>query len=255
MQAFIAVTGMAGMNTDKLAVVLSKLAAIQTVASAAIKIGNALQKQSALWRGIEAAKTWIATTAKKAHTVATVANTGATTAATVAQKAYNIALLACPYVAIGAAVVGLAYGIYKLVDAEDKASEAEKRRRKELEDQKRKTEMLKDVNDAYSSTLSSNYSQLMTKFASLQASYKTLSSNMEKVKWIKEHQNELDELELKITNVQDAENVFNGNTNAVVEGFKARAKAAALAAKAAALYSKQMELEDQWIASYNKKKV
>ena len=251
MQAFIAVTGMAGMNTDKLAVVLSKLAAIQTVASAAIKIGNALQKQSALWRGIEAAKTWIATTAKKAHTVATVANTGATTAATIAQKAYNIALMACPYVAIAAAVVGLSYGIYKLVDAEDKASEAEKRRKKELEDQKRKTEMLNDVNNAYTSTLSSNYSQLMTKFASLQASYKNLSSNMEKVKWIKEHQNELTELELKVDNVKDAENVFNGNTNAVVEGFKARAKAAALAAKAAALYAKQMELEQQYLDHYS----
>lgn len=115
--------------------------------------------------------------------------------------------------------------------------------------------MLNDVNNAYTSTLSSNYSQLMTKFASLQASYKNLSSNMEKIQWIKEHQKELDELELKVDNVKDAENVFNGNTNVVVEAFRARAKAAALAAKAAALYSKQMELEDQWSARYNKVKV
>lgn len=255
MQAFISVTSMAGMNTDKLAVVLSKLAAIQTVASAAIKVGNALQKQSALMHGVEAVKTWASTVALKANTASRVSNTAATTSMTIAQKAYNIALMACPYVAVAAAVVGLAYGIKQLIDAENNASEADKTRAKELEEQKRRTELMKEANDSYSSTLVSNYSQLMSKFSALQASYKNLSSTMEKIQWIKEHQSELQELKLKVDNVKDAELTFNGNTNAIVEGFKARAKAAALAAKATSLYAKQMELETQYLNQYNQKAV
>ena len=93
----------------------------------------------------------------------------------------------------------------------------------------------------------------MSKFTGLQAAWKNLSTNMEKVKWIKEHQSELQELKVKVDNVKDAEELFNGNTNAVVEGFKARAKAAALAAKATALYAKQIEIEQQYIEAYNSK--
>lgn len=65
----------------------------------------------------------------------------------------------------------------------------------------------------------------------------------------------MDELGLKVNNVKDAENVFNGNTDAIVEALKSRARAAALAAKATALYTKQIELEQQFFNRYNQVKV
>ena len=78
---------------------------------------------------------------------------------------------------------------------------------------------------------------------------------MERVQWIKSHQKELGELGQKVDNVKDAERLFNGNTDAIVEAFKARAKSAALAAKATALYTKQLELEENYVNTYYRKAV
>ena len=115
--------------------------------------------------------------------------------------------------------------------------------------------MMEDVQKSYTSTLANTYAQLMTKYTELAASYQSLTSDMQRLQWIKTHQKELDELGLKVKDVKDAENVFNGNTDAMVEAFKARAKSAALAAKATALYTKQLELEENYINAYSKKAV
>lgn len=66
-----------------------------------------------------------------------------------------------------------------------------------------------------------------------------------KITWIKNNQSAFNDLRLKINDVSDAENIFNGNTDAVVEAFSRRAKAAAYAAKLASLYEKQIELFDK----------
>lgn len=179
----------------------------------------------------------------------------ATKAATVAQAAFNAIAKANPYVLLATAVAAVGVALYAFASKSDEATEAEKKRQKELENSKRKTEMMEDVQKSYTSTLASTYAQLMTKYTDLAASYKSLTSDMQRVQWIKTHQNELNELGLKVNNVKDAENVFNGNTDAIVEAFKARAKSAALAAKATALYTKQIELEQQYFNRYNQVKV
>ena len=179
----------------------------------------------------------------------------ATKAATVAQAAFNAIAKANPYVLLGAAILAVGGALYAFASKSDEATEAEKKRQKELENSKRKTEMMEDVQKSYTSALASTYAQLMTKYTELAASYKSLTSDMQRVQWIKTHQKELDELGLKVNNVKDAENVFNGNTDAIVEAFKARAKSAALAAKATALYTKQIELEQQYFNRYNQVKV
>lgn len=102
-----------------------------------------------------------------------------------------------------------------------------------------------DIKTAYDSALKNTYADLMAKYEKLKAGWRALSTEQQKMAWIKENQNAFNELRLKIGNVSEAENIFNRKTDAVVEAFKQRALAAAYAAKLTALYQKQIELLDK----------
>ena len=255
MSAMVAVTQLAGGETEKLQKAIAQLILIQTASAASVKIINALQAQSALMLSVRKVQEAALAAAISVRTAAEGRGIIATKAATVAQAAFNAIAKANPYVLLGAAILAVGGALYAFASKSDEATEAEKKRQKELENSKRKTEMMEDVQKSYTSALASTYAQLMTKYTELAASYKSLTSDMQRVQWIKTHQKELDELGLKVNNVKDAENVFNGNTDAIVEAFKARAKSAALAAKATALYTKQIELEQQYFNRYNQVKV
>lgn len=255
MSAMVAVTQLAGGETEKLQSAIAKLILIPTASAASVKIINALQAQSALMLSVRKVQEAALAAAISVRTAAEGRGIIATKAATVAQAAFNAVAKVNPYVLLATAVAAVGVALYAFASSSDEASEAEKKRQKELENSKRKTEMMEDVQKSYTSTLASTYAQLMTKYTELAASYKSLTSDMQRVQWIKTHQKELDELGLKVKDVKDAENVFNGNTDAIVEAFKARAKSAALAAKATALYTKQIELEQQFFNRYNQVKV
>lgn len=255
MSAMVAVTQLAGGETEKLQKAIAQLILIQTASAASVKIINALQAQSALMLSVRKVQEAALAAAISVRTAAEGRGIIATKAATVAQAAFNAIAKANPYVLLGAAILAVGGALYAFASKSDEATEAEKKRQKELENSKRKTEMMEDVQKSYTSALASTYAQLMTKYTELAASYKSLTSDMQRVQWIKTHQKELDELGLKVKDVKDAENVFNGNTDAIVEAFKARAKSAALAAKATALYTKQIELEQQFFNRYNQVKV
>mgnify|MGYP000048477473 FL=1 len=102
-----------------------------------------------------------------------------------------------------------------------------------------------DIKTAYDSTLKNTYADLMAKYEKLKAGWRALSTEQQKMAWIKDNQSAFNELRLKIGNVTEAENIFNRKTDAVVEAFKQRALAAAYAAKLTALYQKQIELLDK----------
>ena len=85
----------------------------------------------------------------------------------------------------------------------------------------------------------------MTKYTQLQTAWKALSTAHAKAQWIKDNKKAFEELGLKITNAKDAEDTFVGNTDAVVESFKARAKAAARLAQLTEEYRIQMDLADE----------
>ena len=255
MSAMVAVTQLAGGETEKLQKAIAQLILIQTASAASVKVINALQAQSALMLSVRKVQEAALAAAISVRTAAEGRGIIATKAATVAQAAFNAIAKANPYVLLATAVAAVGVALYAFASKSDEATEAEKKRQKELENSKRKTEMMEDVQKSYTSALASTYAQLMTKYTELAASYKSLTSDMQRVQWIKTHQKELDELGLKVKDVKDAENVFNGNTDAIVEAFKARAKSAALAAKATALYTKQIELEQQFFNRYNQVKV
>ena len=102
-----------------------------------------------------------------------------------------------------------------------------------------------DIKTAYDSALKSTYADLMAKYEKLKAGWRALSTEQQKMAWIKDNQSAFNELRLKIGNVTEAENIFNRKTDAVVEAFKQRALAAAYAAKLTALYQRQIELLDK----------
>jgi TP901 family phage tail tape measure protein len=102
-----------------------------------------------------------------------------------------------------------------------------------------------DIKTAYDSVLKNTYADLMAKYEKLKAGWRALSTEQQKMAWIKDNQSAFNELRLKIGNVTEAENIFNRKTDAVVEAFKQRALAAAYAAKLTALYQRQIELLDK----------
>ena len=102
-----------------------------------------------------------------------------------------------------------------------------------------------DIKTAYDSALKNTYADLMAKYEKLKAGWLALSTEQQKMAWIKDNQSAFNELRLKIGNVTEAENIFNRKTDAVVEAFKQRALAAAYAAKLTALYQRQIELLDK----------
>lgn len=143
---------------------------------------------------------------------------------------------------IGAALMAVGVIIEKLVASFDKAGDEAGEAAKGIEELGDQADTVKE---AYDSTLKSTYSDLMSKYDTLRTAWQALSTEQQKIAWIKNNQSAFNDLRLKIDDVSDAENIFNGNTDAVVEAFSRRAKAAAYAAKLASLYEKQIELFDK----------
>ena len=143
---------------------------------------------------------------------------------------------------IGAALMAVGVIIEKLVASFDKAGDEAGEAAKGIEELGDQADIVKE---AYDSTLKSTYSDLMSKYDKLRTAWQALSTEQQKITWIKNNQSAFNDLRLKINAVSDAENIFNGNTDAVVEAFSRRAKAAAYAAKLASLYEKQIELFDK----------
>lgn len=144
---------------------------------------------------------------------------------------------------IGLAFVALGVVVSNLMGAFDNVGKSAEGAAGELEDFGKAADSVKE---AYDNTLSSTYSDLMGQYEKLKAGWKALTTEQEKVAWIKNNQTAFGELRLEIDKVSDAEAIFNGNTDAVVEAFTRRAKAAARMAQLTELYRKQIELADEY---------
>lgn len=103
----------------------------------------------------------------------------------------------------------------------------------------------KRVQNVFESTSAQTYSSLMTNYKKLQAGWKALGDEHQKIAWIKANQSEFQALGLKIDGVSDAENAFVKNTDAVVQAFIARARAAARLAQLTEEYKLQNELTEK----------
>ena len=143
---------------------------------------------------------------------------------------------------VGALIAGVTFAVEKLTGAFEDASDAAEDTAEKID---RVADTAQQAQDAFANKQSEVYSSLMTKYTQLQTAWKALSTAHAKAQWIKDNKKAFEELGLKITNAKDAEDTFVGNTDAVVESFKARAKAAARLAQLTEEYRIQMDLADE----------
>ena len=227
------VLGMFGVENEKVEQTMLKVQSAIAMVNGVQAIATSLNKDSIIMHRIKQIKLAATTAMTQSNTVATVANTAATKAWNVA-KAVSKALLGdwTGLVLIGATAL-TAYAICsnKATDADEEKADA--------------TKEVEDAQKNYNQTMANTYSQLMTTYTKLKNQWNSLVNEHQKTAWIKENKSQLHSLGIEVNNVADAEKAFNSNTNAVVQSFIRRARAAAQMSKMTELYKKQMELIDK----------
>lgn len=143
---------------------------------------------------------------------------------------------------VGALIAGVTFAVEKLTNAFEDASDAAGDTAEKID---RVADTAQQAQDAFANKQSEVYSSLMTKYTQLQTAWKALSTAHAKAQWIKDNKKAFEELGLNIHSAKDAEDTFVGNTDVVVESFKARAKAAARLAQLTEEYRIQMDLADE----------
>ena len=219
-------TGVAGLSEESVEELTRTIAAMQTIGATSntvIKIGNALQKQSALMLGVRRAQELAAATAIKIRTAAEVKGKTATVAATAAQKVLNTVAKANPYVLLASAVMTLGTALFVFAKKSNAAAAAEKARKEAAE------EAAENVKDARSKEAKA-VGEVTAKYRILQFEYSKLNQN-DKTSWIKDNATAFDNLGLKINSVNDADKVFVTQSSQVIAALRARAKAEALEEK------------------------
>ena len=214
MQAFVATGVLGEKTTEDLVAILAKLKAMETVTNAAIKIGNALQKQSALMMGIAKVQSLALARAKAIETTAT-------KGATVAQRVFNAVAKANPYVLLASVIIAVGTA---LVAFAMKSNEAKKKEEELQKAAEKNVEAFNKWRDA----IANSVGDAIGKFTKLQMQWRNLKTDAEKKDWLKDNAKEFENLGLKVNDVNDAEKVLVDNADDVVNALKAKAKAMAM---------------------------
>lgn len=134
-----------GVESESLDRIMNGIMATLAVVNSMQQIQNALQKQSALVRGIDAAKTWLQNTALGAHMAALTAESAATGKATVATWLWNAALYANPLVWLIGLVMAAVAAVAALTSCFGLFSSGSAERKKALEEEGKELEHLQDL--------------------------------------------------------------------------------------------------------------
>lgn len=229
LQAFVAAGVLGEKSTEKLVAVIARLKAIEAATNAVIKIGNALQSNSALMMSISAVQARALAAAKNMEAAAT-------GKATIAQKAFNVVAKANPYVLLATAIIAAVSAIALYTRHTEKA-------RIEEEKQQKLVEKAQENYDEYKSAVSKAVGEITGKYKVLQTQYEQLKSEMEKTQFIKDNADEFEKLGLKINDINDADKVFITQSNQVIAALQARARAAAAQDLYQESFRKQLEAE------------
>ena len=230
-------TGVAGLSEESVEGLTRTIAAMQTIGAASntvIKIGNALQKQSALMLGVRRTQELAAAAAIKLKTAAEVKGKAATVAATAAQKALNTVAKANPYVLLASAVIALGTALVVFAKKSNEAKEAELNHKEALE---KASEAAQNWRDKVSKAIEGP----LSKYKLLAGEYKALKNTHEKTKWINDNKDAFEELGLSIDSLKSAEDAFVNNTGNVVQALIKRATAAAKQQQLTELATKYMD--------------
>lgn len=136
-----------GIESEALDKTMNAIIGTMAVLNSLQQIQNALQKQSALVRGIDAAKTWLQNTALGAHMAAMTASTAATGGATVATTLWNAALYANPLVWLIGIIVAAVAAVYGLIKAFSFFTSDSEKRKEMLKEEAAALEELHALNE------------------------------------------------------------------------------------------------------------
>ena len=234
------VMGLFGSENKEVEKAILKVQSALGILNGVQALANTLNKDSILMLKIKQIQEIASAQATAVNSTATTGNTIATNINTTSLKLWNTAK------AIGKALLGDFSGLL-IVGAGALATyaiatsnnvESEKEHQKALDDSSKSA-------SSFITTLSNTFSQLMTDYVKLKSEWKTLASTHQKNQWIKDNESKLNELGIAVSGVNSVEEAFNKNTNAVVNSFVARAKAAAYLSKITDEYKKQIELIDK----------
>lgn len=221
--------------------VIAKLQAAMAVTNGLTQIQTALQKESALMQGIQTLQT-------KALAAAQALNATNTTAATVAQGAFNAVAKANPYVLLATAIIAVGTAVVAYTRHTKEAAEETKQSEAAMN-------RAKAAADSYRKSMSSSFADMMTKYDELKRAWLSLADTHQKQQWINDNKKAFEELGLSINNIKGAEDAFENNTGKIIDSFRRRAQAAALAARMVELYRQKMDLELQAKEVYDSKRV
>ena len=214
--------GLLGIENEKVEQAILKVQSAIAVMNGVQQVANLLNKDSVLMLRIKQ----VAITATSAATVKATAAEGAATVATkmntIAQTAWNIAKAVAKallgdfsgLVLVGAGVLATyAIATANSTDEQNKNNDA--------------MEKAKTVYQEFTENVAEQTGSLVGKFQELRGEWNRLSTEAEKVQWLKDNQTEMQQLGLKINDVTSAENVFNRNTPKIVKALEYRARAMA----------------------------
>lgn len=136
-----------GIESEALDKTMNAIMGTMAVLNSLQQIQNALQKQSALVKGIDAAKTWLQNTALGAHMAAMTASTAATGGATVATWAWNAALYANPLMWLIGIIVAAVAAVYGLIKAFSFFTSDSEKRKEALKKEAEALEELHTLNE------------------------------------------------------------------------------------------------------------
>ena len=218
-------------NEEDLARIVKTLTLVENGFNTAIKIGNALQKQSAIMGNIR--KIQLIATARAEELGA-----AATGKATIAQKAFNAVAKANPYVLLATTAVAAAAAIGGYIIATSKAASEEKKLQTEINKSKESVEN-------FAKAVGSEYGKLRGNYEQLRTAWKALKTDHEKNKFLVDNKTKIEELTSSVKDLDTAESFFNSNASKVIKSFELRARAAAAAALAVEKYSESMKLTEE----------
>ena len=214
--------GLLGVENEKVEQAILKVQSAIAVMNGVQQVATLLNKDSVLMLRLKQ----VAITATSAATVKATAAEGAATVATkintIAQTAWNIAKAVAKallgdfsgLVLVGAGVLATyAIATANSTDEQNKNNDA--------------MEKAKTVYQEFTENAAEQTGSLVGKFQELRGEWNRLSTEAEKVQWLKDNQTEMQKLGLKVNDVTGAENVFNRNTPKIVKALELRARAMA----------------------------
>lgn len=218
MSTGVGIATLFGASQDNLAKIQAKLQAVIAISIGVQQVAQILNKDSYFTLVVLAgAKNMVTSATSKMAVALGISN--------VAAKRLMATLTLGLSVAIGAVI----WAINKMSTANEEARKKQEEAREEIK--------------KYNETIAESVSKPLMAYSKLQNEWSKLTSQQQKLKFVKDNKKAFEELGIAVNSVADAENVMVKNSTAVITALMARAKATAAQQLATEKYKKVIEIE------------